>query len=150
MTQTAPAKSSATPWHLWVVGIVAVLWNGFGVYDYLMTNTQGETYLRSMDIDEAMIAYVMAMPSWMTAVWAIGVWGGLVGAVLLLLRMKWALYAFAASLAGFLTSLIYYYALSNGIEIMGAESLGLNGAILAGCVFFLWYSWFATKRGMLR
>jgi hypothetical protein len=147
MTQAVQAKA---PWHLWVVGIVGVLWNGFGAYDYVMTNTGGEAYLRSMKIDEEMIAYVMGMPSWMTAVWAIGVWGGLLGAVLLLLRMKWALYAFAASLAGFLTSLLYYYGLSNGAEVMGAESLLLNGAILAGCLFFLWYAWFATKRGLLR
>jgi hypothetical protein len=150
MTEATQAKSAATPWHLWAVGIVGVLWNGFGVYDYLMTNTGGEAYLRSMNIDEAMIAYVMSMPSWMTAVWAVGVWGGLAGAVLLLLRMKWALYVFAASLAGFLTSLVYYYVLSNGMEIMGAGSLGLNGAILAGCLFFLWYAWSATKRGLLR
>jgi hypothetical protein len=150
MTEAAQAKSSATPWHFWVAAIVGVLWNGFGAYDYIMTNTGGEAYLRSMGVEDAMIAYVMAMPSWMTAVWAIGVWGGLAGAVLLLLRMKWALYAFAASLAGFLTSLVYYYVLSNGMEIMGAASLGLNGAILAGCLFFLWYAWFATKRGILR
>jgi hypothetical protein len=150
MTEAAQAKSSATPWHLWVVGVLGVLWNGFAAYDYVMTNTGGEAYLRSMNVSEEMIAYVMAMPSWMTAVWAIGVWGGLVGAVLLLLRMKWAVHVFAASLAAFLTSLVYYYVLSNGLEIMGAASLGLNGAILAGCIFFLWYAWFATKRGILR
>jgi hypothetical protein len=64
--------------------------------------------------------------------------------------MKWALYVFAASLAGFLTSLVYYYVLTDGMEIMGAESLPLNGAILVGCLFFLWYARFATKRGILR
>jgi hypothetical protein len=147
MPQAVQAKA---PWHLWVVGIVGILWNGFGGYDYVMTNTGGEAYLRSMNVDEAMIGYVMAMPAWMTGVWAIGVWGGLIGVVLLLLRRKWALYAFAASLAGFLTSLLYYYALSNGAEVMGMESRWLNGAILAGCLFFLWYAWFATKRGYLQ
>jgi hypothetical protein len=150
MTEAAQAKAPATPWHFWVVCVVGLLWNGFGAYDYFMTNTSGEAYLRSMDIDEAMIAYVMAMPPWMTAVWAIGVWGGLAGVVLLLLRRKWALYAFAASLAGFLTTLVYYYALSDGMAVMGAESLPLNGAILVGCLFFVWYGWFSAKRGILR
>jgi hypothetical protein len=40
------------------------------------------------------------MPAWMTGVWAIGVWGALAGSVLLLLRSKWAVHVFAASLAG--------------------------------------------------
>ena len=28
-----------TPWHLWVVGVVAVLFNGVGVFDYVMSKT---------------------------------------------------------------------------------------------------------------
>jgi len=27
----------ATPWHVWVVGIVALLWNAMGALDYTMT-----------------------------------------------------------------------------------------------------------------
>jgi len=29
-----------TPIHLWVVGILAILWNSIGAVDYLMTQTQ--------------------------------------------------------------------------------------------------------------
>src|SRR3712207_1087839 len=90
--------ASRTPWHLWLVGVLSLLWNGFGAYDYLMTNTQGDAYLRSMGLTEAQMAYYDAMPAWMTAVWAIGVWGATLGSVLLLLRRRWAVPVFTASL----------------------------------------------------
>ncbi|MGQ0533538.1 MAG: hypothetical protein ACT4OF_12745 [Caulobacteraceae bacterium] len=149
MTEAVQVKP-ATPWHLWVVGIVGILWNAYGCYDYVMTNTGGVEYLRAFGFTEEQIAYYTDMPAWMTAVWAIGVWGGVLGAVLLLLRMKWALHVFVASLAAFVFSLVYTYALSNGAEVMPPESIYINAVILIGCLFFVWYAWFASKRGLLR
>jgi hypothetical protein len=143
----APAR---TPWHLWVVGIVAILWNGFGAYDYVMTRLQGDAYMRTAGMTEAQIAHFNAMPVWMTAAWAIGVWGGVLGALLLLARSKWALHAFVASLAAFIVSLIYTYAMTNGAEIMGQQVMIMQGVILASCLFFVWYARRVTKQGLLR
>ncbi len=150
MTEAAQPKSSGAPWHLWAVGIIAVLWNAYGCYDYVMTTTGGEAYLRSLGIGEEAIAYFAAMPAWMTGVWAIGVWGGMLGAILLLLRRKWALHVFVVSLAGFVFSLIYTYLLSDGGSVMPPEAPIMNAVILFGCLFFVWYAWFATSRGFLR
>jgi hypothetical protein len=72
------------------------------------------------------------------------------GSILLLLRMKWALHAFIISGAAFVFSLIYTYLLSNGGDVMPPEAPIMNAVILAGCLFFIWYAWFATKRGILR
>lgn len=138
------------PWHLWVVGIVGVLWNSFGCYDYVMSNTAGDAYFRDAGMSEAQIAYFHSMPAYMTAVWAVGVWGGALGAVLLLLRSKWALPVFIASLTAFVFSLIYTYLLSDGGSVNDQTMAIMNAIILAGCVFFVWYAWFASKRGLLR
>ena len=36
MTDTSmDSMTRSTPWHLWVVGVVSLLWNGFGAYDFL-------------------------------------------------------------------------------------------------------------------
>jgi hypothetical protein len=139
-----------TPWHLWAVGILGVLWNGFGAYDYFMTKTSGEAYMSSLGMTEAQIAYTNAMPAWMTAIWAIGVWGALAGSLLLLMRSKWAVLVFVLSLAAYVMSLLYNYALSDGAEIMGGDLWIMQAIILAGCVFFAWYAWFARQRGWLR
>jgi hypothetical protein len=74
----------------------------------------------------------------------------MLGSILLLLRTKWALHVFVISCAAIRFSLVYAYFLSNGAEIMPAQAPIMNAIILAGCLFFIWYAWFATKRGILR
>ena len=44
-----------TPWHLWAVGVISLLWNGYGGYDFIMTTTQGETYMRAAGMTHAII-----------------------------------------------------------------------------------------------
>jgi hypothetical protein len=150
MTATTETGGNSTPWHLWVVGIVGVLWNAFGCYDYYMTNTAGDAYMASMGMTQAQIAYMHTYPTWMMAIWAIGVWGGLLGAILLLVKRKWAFHVFAASLAAFVISLVYTYGMSDGAEVLGSTTYMMNAVILAGCVFFVWYSRLMAQRGVLR
>lgn len=150
-----------TPWHLWAVGAVALLWNAYGGYDYTMTMTQGATYMAAAGMTPDQIAYYGTMPVWMTAVWAIGVWGGVLGSLLLLLRNKLAFPVFAASFAAFLTSLFYVYGLSDGGKVMGfmmqdgvkvASSMIIimNGVIAVACALLTWYAWIMSKTRVLR
>ena len=150
MTATADAPRATSPWWHWVVSLIGVLWNAFGAYDYFMSKTQGDAYLRQSGMSEAQIAHMHTYPAWMTAVWAIGVWGGLLGALLLLARMRYAFHVFVVSLAAFLVMLAYTYLLSDGGKVMGQQGMIFNLIILAGCVFFAWYAWAMTKRGVLR
>ena len=140
-----------TPWHHWVVALLAIVWNGFGATDYTMTQLQGETWLRSMNMTDAQIAYFHSMPTWTHAVWAIGVWGGVLGGALLLFRSRHAVAVFAISLIAFVVSLIYTYLLSNGADVMGGQQTYIMQAVIfAACVFFLWYARRAVARGTLR
>ncbi|WP_295218299.1 hypothetical protein [uncultured Brevundimonas sp.] len=96
-----------TPWHLWLVGVLSLLWNGFGAFDFIQTTVRGEAYMRAAGFDDTMVAYYEAMPGWMYVPWTLGVWGSVIGSVLLLLRRRWAVPAFGLSLLGALISLIY-------------------------------------------
>jgi len=102
MSDTVNART--TPWHLWVVGAVALLWNGYGGYDYLMSHLQGAAFYEQVGMSDAQIAYMAAYPAWMHAVWALGVWGAVAGSVLLLLRSRFAVHAFILSLLGIIGS----------------------------------------------
>jgi len=150
MTATADAPRAGAPWHYWVVTALAILWNAFGAYDYYMSKTSGDAYLRKMGETESQIAHMHAYPAWMTADWAIGVWGGLLAALLLIARTRYAFHVFVVSLAAFLVSLVYSYGLTDGGKAMGQQGLMFNGLILAFCLLFTWYSWAMTKRGVLR
>ncbi|MEO7889899.1 MAG: hypothetical protein ABIW19_07845 [Vicinamibacterales bacterium] len=138
------------PWHLWLVGAIAVLFNAIGVFDHVMSMAKGASYLASAGMTPAQIAHYEAMPAWMLAVWAVGVWGAMLGSVLLLLRNRRAFPVFAASLAAFLLSLVYTYGLTNGGEIMGRQMMVVSGVITALLLFFMWYAWLMSKRGVLR
>lgn len=139
-----------TPWHLWLVGVIAVLFNAIGVFDFVMSMAQGSSYLESAGMTPAQIAHYQGMPAWMIVVWAVGVWGAMLGSVLILLRRKLAATVFAVSLAAFLISLIYTYVLTDGGDVMGRGMAITSAVITALLLFFMWYSRVMAKRGVLR
>ena len=148
MTNRTMGYSSRTPWHLWPVGLLALLWNGYGGYHYLMTQTANPAHMAAFTPEQR--AHFAGLPVWMEAVWAVGVWGGVLAALLLLLRRRWAFPVFAVSFAAFLVNVAYNYALSEGSRIMGTEGHVLNALIVLVCIGELLYARAMTRRGVLR
>ena len=149
MRTTMNEPASKTPVHLWIVGLLSLPWNGFGAYDYFMTKIKGDAYLTSSGMTPEQMSYFHNMPAWMTAIWAIGVWGALLGSILLLLCNKLAVPVFIASLVSFVLSLIYGYLIA---PIPGGAPAGIKvmqAVILAGCVFFVWYASYVRRSGWL-
>lgn len=149
----APVRAGRTPWHLWVVGILALLWNGFGAVDYTMSQLRNEAYLgsaaESMGITAAeMIAFIDSFPTWMHAFWALGVWGALAGSVLLLLRSRYAVWAYALSLLGLAVTQIYQAGMDKPDWAEAAAAM--NIVIWAIALFLLAYAFVMRKRGVLR
>jgi hypothetical protein len=104
------AAHGRAPVHLWIVGALALIWNGFGAYDYLMTRMRDTDYLATMmpTVDpNATLAWVDAFPVWAQFGWGLGVWGGLLGSILLLARSRWAVLLLGLSLAGAVLGLGY-------------------------------------------
>lgn len=62
------------PWHLWLVGVLATLWNGFGAFDFTATFSRFEAW--TSNVPQPMLDYIYALPPWMWIGWALGVWGG--------------------------------------------------------------------------
>lgn len=139
-----------TPWHVWLIGVIAVLFNFIGVFDFTMSMAQGAEYQASAGMTPDQIAHYQEMPSWMMVVWAVGVFGAFLASILLLLRRKLALPIFVLSLAAFLISLLYTYVLTDGGAVMG-QNMAIASAVIAGLlVFFSWYAWLMATRGVLR
>jgi hypothetical protein len=147
---TQAQTSVGTPVHLWVVGILSLLWNAYGAFDYTMTELGNQAYLTSMGLGEEDIAYIAALPAWTVAIWAVGVWGSLVGAVLLLLRSRFAAPAFLVSLAGAVASFVYQYA----AEAPTSFTSGIAALIPAAIVILIAAQWYYARRmsaaGVLR
>lgn len=143
-----------TPLHLWIVGVVATLWNSFGVTDYFMTRTRGAAWIDQMmpGVDSAkFMAYIDAFQIWASAGWALGVWGALAGSLLLLARSRHAVAAFAVSFVGAVVGIGYQ--LMNPIDIPemreGANAV-MPYVIVAIAALLLWYATRQKAAGVLR
>lgn len=137
-------ERTATPWHLWVVGILTLLWNSVGVMSYMMTEL-GKLEALGMTPDQ--IAYFDSFPAWATAVWALGVWGAFFGSVLLLLRSRWAVTATVVSVIGLIGTTIFQNFMTQVPEEL--QSLGLDLTIWATTLFMLWYAMKMRRNGVL-
>ncbi|MBV6417120.1 MAG: hypothetical protein CMLOHMNK_01758 [Steroidobacteraceae bacterium] len=132
--------ASKAPWHLWVVGVLAVLFNAIGVFDFTMSMTRGADYMAGAGMTAAQIAHYLDMPGWMTAVWALGVFTALFASLLLLLRRRLAFPVFSVSLAAFLVSLLYTYVLTDGGAIMGPQMAAASAMIAIVLLLLILYS----------
>ena len=143
------ARAQAAPAHLWIVGILALLWNGFGCFDYLMTVTNNAAYLAQMSPDQ--LAYMNSLPTWLTGAWAIGVWGGAAGALLLLMRSRHAVLAFALSMVGAAVTFLYERLGTTMPPSMNQGAMTIvPWVIIIIAAFLLWYARTETKKGVLR
>ena len=138
------------PWHLWVVGIVSLLWNAVGGYDYFMTRTKNMEYLEPMGFDDAAMAYIDGFPIWADIAWGLGVWGAIAGSILLLVRSRHAVLAFALSLAGAIASNIYPFISEPPVAMQGMVPKIFALVIVAIAALLYWYSRRQTAAGVLR
>ena len=143
----AGSEGRQVPGHLWAVGVVSLLWNAFGAYDYVMSKLSPQSYFHEMGLNEASVAYMISFPAWLTAFWALGVWGSVAGSVLLLLRSRHAVAAFALSLLGLAVSQGYQALVMRPPE---SPPVALTAMIWGSLVFLLWYAWAMARRGVLR
>jgi hypothetical protein len=100
-----------TPWHIWVVGILAILWNSGGALDYSMTHFQVESYMSQFTAEQR--DYFYSFPAWSVAFWAMGVWGAMAGSLLILLRSRFAVWSFGISIFGLLGSTFYQFVIAD-------------------------------------
>ena len=137
-------------WHLWVVGFVSLLWNGFGALDYLMTQLRTDWYVRQFSPDQ--LDYFYAMPRWVDAAWAFGVWFAVLGSIFLLLRSRFAVVSFVISLAGMIVASAYPVTISDQPpgELIGPAALLFSAAIVVVGALLIWYARSMRIRGVLR
>lgn len=158
MDEVEPAAADGepahgAPWHLWAVGGVSLLWNAFGATNYTMSQMRNRSWLEGMTRDmgvsvDEMIAYIDSFPAWSHASWALGVWGAVVGSVLLLMAKRHAVWAFGLSLLG-LAGTTFYQAVSPQPE-WAEQAVGMTLVIWSIATFLLIYSVSMRSKGVLR
>jgi len=142
--EEAAAAESGAPWHLWLIGIVSLLWNAVGAFDYTATQMRLEFYMSQFTA--AQLDYFYGFPAWVDGAWAIAVWGAVLGSLALLLRMGLAVWLFGLSVLGMIATGVYNFGLSNGLEIMGGAGPLAFTVVVWVVAFFLFFYARAMKR----
>ncbi|HSG35743.1 MAG TPA: hypothetical protein VLA37_14525 [Sphingomonadaceae bacterium] len=142
--QNGNADPSA-PWHLWAIGVVALLWYVSGAYTIQMS----QLGLREgLTADE--VAYYADKPAWLVATTAIATYGSVIASILLLLRNRWAEAAFGVALAFILLNNMVE--LANGTSRIYANNVAATVtaiiAVIAALLFL--YARAMKRRGVLR
>ncbi|WP_436517253.1 hypothetical protein [Ekhidna sp. To15] len=125
------------PTWFWIVSIIALIWNLMGVGAYLAQAFTPDDIISQME--QAMQDLINATPAWVTAAFAIAVWAGALGSLLLLMRKKLAYIVLIISCIGIVVQMYYNVFISNSIEVYGPGGLAMPIMTLLigiGLIFF--------------
>ena len=90
-------------WSFWIICILGLVWNVGGATNYLMqTNME---FVNSMPATHQ--AIIIERPVWATGGFAVGVFGGALGCILLMFVQRISLYVFLISLIGIVATMIH-------------------------------------------
>jgi hypothetical protein len=138
-------ERAAAPGWFYAVAALAVLFEAFGCWMYFAQVTADRA---ALPLDQR--AMWDATPTWMVAAYAIAVWGGLAGAMLLLLRRNVAV---ALLLVSFVAVIVQFSGLFLVPQLRQTvpESALIAPALLILCCYLIFSTArFAQMRGWLR
>jgi hypothetical protein len=139
--------SGRVPGWYWAAALAALAWNGFGCFMYL--SQVGMDPAEMAKLPQVQQEVWRAMPAWATGAYALAVWVGLLGAVLLL-RRRWARLAFAVSLAAVVVQFGWTFLGTPILERMGGSAIAFPAFIFLVAALLLWFAELAARRGWLR
>ena len=133
-------------WSFWAIGAVTLIWNVMGVINFFMQMNADAL----ASFPESHRAIVVGRPAWATGAFAIAVFGGALGCLLLLLRKSAAYYLFIASLLGVIVQVIHTLGIAS--STIGFSPFEISTIILMPLViaaFLIWYSKWAGSKGWI-
>ncbi len=140
------SQSIKLPVWFWIIA-AALLWNLIGVAAYVGDVTLSEDALSKLP--EAQQSLRSDTPAWLTGVYAIAVFSGAVGSILLLLRKSLATPILVISLAAIVVQMGYVLFGTNAIGALGASAAIFPVIVMVIGALLVWFSAQAKNKGWL-
>ncbi|QTE23371.1 hypothetical protein [Polaribacter cellanae] len=137
---TKTNKPSTT---FWIIGVLALLWNLMGVSAYLYQAFATEEMIAKLP-EQQQAEFLIEHPAWLTALFALAVFGGFLGCILFLARKKMAYYLFFIS--GICATIQQIYLLTT----LDTLSIVMPIMIIIICICLIWYSKKCIADGILK
>ena len=125
-------------WVFWIIGGFGLIWNLMGVTNFLWQMNISADSLATLS--EAQRAIIEGRPLWVTVAFAVAVFAGVAGCVLLLLRKSMALALLFLSLLAVLVSMIPVFGMIGKVNFTTFERLMYLVATPALAAFLVWYT----------
>ena len=122
----------------WVISSIALVWNLMGVFNYLDQAFMTDKILETLP-KEQQILY-QDVPAWVTAAFAIAVFSGTLGSLLLLLKKKIATTFFIISFLGIVGQMSYGLLIDQNSDSYGPMGIAMPIIIIAFGGYLIWYS----------
>jgi hypothetical protein len=142
MATVAPA---APPAWFRIVALIAILWNAFGVFQYLSSVGLFGDPMASLDATQR--AAAESVPALIIGAFALGTFAGLIGSLGLLLGKRWSLPILVLSLLALIVLEGWIVFLSGLLEMFGG--IGLPATIVVVALLLAWLAYHARQRGWL-
>lgn len=127
-------------WSFQVISIVALIWNVMGCINYF-TQMNPDALA---GYSEAARTLVEGRPAWATGAFAVAVFGGALGCLLLITRKSAAYYVFIVSFIGVVVTDVHTFGVTDSTEIWVGSLMSLVVA-----VFLIWYSKRVQRKGWI-
>ncbi len=96
-------------WSFWIISTLMLIWNVMGCINFFL-QMNPEMVSSYRETEQAIIS---ARPSWATVAFAVAVFGGALGCILLMLKKSISYYLFIASLLGVIVTMIHRRAVTD-------------------------------------
>ena len=148
MSDARRTKTLGTPWHLWLIGVIGLLWSLMGVISFMLTQMKVEAVMSQFPPQQR--AYFESFPLWVVALWAISLFGSVIGCLLLLLKNR---LAFPVLLASVIAAVVFNLGglfLLGGMEVMRETGgLGFTVIPILFAAFLAYYARAMRVKGVL-
>ena len=132
----------------WIVSALLLVWNLMGLAAYYMQANMDLAVLARTDPYQARL--FAEMPQWAWWAYGIAVGAGLLGALGLLLRRRWAALAFIVSLAGVVAQFGYSFLGTDLLAVRGVSAAVVPLFIAALAVVEIWFARREAAKEVLR
>ncbi len=129
-------------WSFWIISVVTLIFNVMGVINYFVQMNADSL----ASFPESYRPIIEGRPIWATGAFAIAVFGGSLGCLLLLFRKSAAFYVLIASLLGVIVTMMHIFG------VAGFSSFEIWIGVLMQLVvtaFLIWYSKQAESKGWI-
>ena len=140
-------QTTKLPVTFWIIGVVALIWNLLGIFNFIGQTFMSEATLASLPEDQQ--ALYEAVPIWVTVAFGIAVLSGTIACIGLLMKKGWAVPLFFVSFVAILIQMIYNVFLSNAQEVHGPTFVALPLLILGVAVFLYYYAKSSRAKGWI-